>query len=579
MRKSLIPGGVCQAASFALVLSLLGCASNPRPGTGTPAAAGEETPADNSAKPAASVPGVPAASETETIPQFDGALEPPDGKWLRDEEGREYFAAEVPRVEGQYKWEGEGNKQVRLAYGLIFDVLSYDDSSFVIKVYRPVERVRRPARVEADPEAVAATYRSSLAEADRLAFVPFGNGLPAEGQWRHGFDMVDMDGDGQLDIVHGPARKAGSRPVIFLGDGKGGWKRWAAARFPQVAFDYGDAASADLDGDGDFDLVLGNHLKGVAALVNDGKGTFTMWNQGIEFQASPDPDAPAPAFSSREVEIADWNRDGRPDIIALGEGPRMTPSRGPADANFRSGSRGFVIYLNRGDGTWTKTGGPQSDDAVFGDDLALGDVNGDGITDLFTGSSVMGLRSALHLGREDGTWQTVVVDPLRPNAIFRGAGLGDFDGDGRLDIAVGYLNFEALVWRTGVDALLQRDGSWERRPLAHEEGKDGMYGLAVGDVDGDRALDIVALTGAGKSLVFLGDGKGGFTREESSDLGHPGCSGYHVELVDLDGDGAAEVVAGFGGEGSELLGPELCPSGGSLRAWKAVPGKGAKRAK
>ena len=80
-------------------------------------------------------------------------------------------------------------------------------------------------------------------------------------------------------------------------------------------------------------------------------------------------------------------------------------------------------------------------------------------------------------------------------------------------------------------------------------------------------------TGAGKSLVYLGDGKGGFTREQGAEVGETGCRGYHVELADLDGDGAAEVVAGFAGEGSELLGGETCPAGGSLRAWKAVPGK------
>lgn len=580
MFKRLIPGVVCQAlspmaASLALV-TLLGCAQSPQPNAGTPAseaertgAAGEE--ARNAAPDAPKSAPVPPVSETEALPGIEDGLEPPDGKWLVDEQGQEYFAAEVPRIEGQYKWEEEG-KRVRLAYGLMFDVLSYDDSRFVVKVLRPAERVRRPAKPGADLEAIKAAYRSDVGTVDRLRFVPFAKGLPAEGQWRHGFELVDIDRDGQLDIVHGPARKSGTRPAIFLGDGKGGWKAWTAARFPSIPFDYGDAAVGDLDGDGDLDLVLGNHLKGIVALVNDGKGTFQPWSEGIDFAARPDPGTVA--FSSREVEIADWNRDGRPDIVAIGEGPRMTPTRGADDDTFRAGSRGVVVYLNQGDGKWVKTGGSASTESVFGDDLAIGDINGDGLPDMVTGSAVMGLRSMLHLGKADGSWETSVIDAIRPNSIYRGVGLGDLDGDGRLDLVVGYISREGLVWRTGVDALLQRDGSWERRPLGNEESQAGMYSLALGDLDGNRTLDVVALTGAGESFVFLGDGKGGFTREQAPDLGQPGCRGYHVELADLDRDGAAEVVAGFAGEGGgTLLGPETCPTGGSLRAWRAVPGK------
>jgi len=56
----------------------------------------------------------------------------------------------------------------------------------------------------------------------RLRFTPFGQGLPPSGQWREGFAITDMNGDGHPDIVSGPPRKApGAGPVIFLGNGKG----------------------------------------------------------------------------------------------------------------------------------------------------------------------------------------------------------------------------------------------------------------------------------------------------------------------------------------------------------------------
>ena len=70
-----------------------------------------------------------------------------------------------------------------------------------------------------------------------MRFAPFGEGLPTSGQWREGFRIADMNEDGHPDIVHGPRRKEAGPPVIFLGDGKGSWTRWAEARFPSLPYD------------------------------------------------------------------------------------------------------------------------------------------------------------------------------------------------------------------------------------------------------------------------------------------------------------------------------------------------------
>src|SRR5690349_10500350 len=64
-------------------------------------------------------------------------LEPPDGKWLKDELGREYFVVPVPRLEGGYRWLNDEHTQVRLPYGLSLDVASYDETNFYIKIYKP----------------------------------------------------------------------------------------------------------------------------------------------------------------------------------------------------------------------------------------------------------------------------------------------------------------------------------------------------------------------------------------------------------------------------------------------------------
>jgi hypothetical protein len=560
-----------RALLLALALAAPGC-QPPQPRT-----APEAAPQQASA--AAEAPANPAAptqsAKADTAePGAQPALEPPDGKWLVDEEGREYYIYTLPRIENTYLWVEEG-KSIRVRYGLVLDLADYDEKTFYVKYYRPPAQVAssRPQVTDEERERVAASYRTEVASRDRLRFAPISQGLPSEGQWRQGFDVADLNGDGRLDLVHGPARKAGGDPAVFLGDGKGSWRRWSGMKMPNVPFDYGDAAVADLNGDGKSDLVLASHLRGLTAMLGDGKGGFTLWSQGIDFR-SPDESREAPVFTSRAVEIVDWNGDGRPDILAVGEGPTFGSSR-QVGTTPDSNSRGSVIYLNNGDGTWTRKEGS----GPFSDALAVADFNADGRPDFVTGSSQLGVKSLLNLSREDGSWETVAIAELRPRAIFRSVAAADFNRDGRTDLAVGYSSFELGVWRSGIDVLLAEGGSgWQRRALAAEESQSGIWSLAAGDLDADGATDVLGLDGEGRAWVFLGDGKGSFVREESAEVGPADgrCRGYHARLADVDGDGADEILAAFAGESQGLplagLPPVAppCPSGGSLRAWKAV---------
>lgn len=499
-----------------------------------------------------------------------GALEPPDGKWLLDDLGRHYFLMEVPNVAGTYAWVGEDKKKVRIAYGLTFDVADFNDSVIHVKVYKTDEGPSKPARHVRPPEEIAAEYAPAAPTADQFVLRPFDEGLPTSGQWREGFAVKDIDGDGQLDIVSGPARKTGSRPAIFLGDGAGHWRSWSDATFPPIAFDYGDADVGDLNGDGKADLVLASHLRGITALLGDGSGHFRPWSSGIEFATRGDPTTGALPFSSRAIKVVDWNGDHRPDVVALSEGPSLLSGR---NVKVAASPYGLVIYLNNGDGTWQKTNRAVGGSRFYGEDLKVADVDGDGRLDIVVGSQIQGFKSLLQRGLPDGAWESTAVEQVREKAIVGGVGVGDVDGDGRADLVIGYQSFEGQVWRTGVDVLFaQKQGGWRRRVLANEESMDGIYALALGDLDGDGTLDVVGLTGGGAGWIFLGDGKGDFVRELGGEISEPGCRGHHLELSDLDHDGKAEVIAEFAGEGQGLLQTETpCPSGGSIRAWKVLP--------
>jgi hypothetical protein len=523
----------------------------------TAASGGEEIPTETVAEgdgDSSDEPGEPEEQQKEELGHGGAPLAPPDGNWLVDEEGREYFVYPLPR-RGQMSFQGPD--RVQISYGLTFDLVGYDDETLYVKIYNTEGlRTTRPRSelTEEERAEILATYVVETEESHSLRYHDFDQGLPRQGQWRQGFAVGDMNGDGHADIVHGPARKSGTPPVIFLGDGAGGWQIWKDTVFPRVTFDYGDALAADFSGDGVLDLAFGMHLLGALALEGDGQGGFQAWTEGIGYD--PTGKKNPPPLSSRALASGDMNGDGKVDLVVLSDGPR-----GFEHVDF-STSYGKVVYLNQGDGTWTPKRLEEAE-RVFGDAIVVADMDGDGVLDFVTASRSRGYRAILNRGLGDGLWEPMEVDALRPLASTPGIDVEDLDGDDHLDLALSYQVFQAEAWRSGIDILYNRgDGGWERRPLEAQETKSIISDLDIGDLDGDGVWDLVAGTWDGAVLVYRGDGQGFFTRESASPLAAPTptCRAYSVGLANLDGKPGDEIVAGFAGDD--------CPRGGSLRAWR-----------
>jgi hypothetical protein len=386
------------------------------------------------------------------------------------------------------------------------------------------------------------------------------DGLPKQGQWRHGFAVADVNGDGFPDIVHGPPRKGAAHPVIFLGSAAGKWTVWNEAVFPDVPYDYGDAAVADFDGDGHLDLAFAMHLKGFVVMTNGGNGQFERLDTGMPYADA----GTLPAFSSRAIAVVDWNGDGRPDILANGEGPLIARRGQPA-----TGSTGLRLFLN-GEDSWKVIG--DEDDVTFGDAIAIGDFNGDSRPDAVTASQSMGVRAVAAMNDKGQGWIREELPGLPEHVLVWAVATGDFDNDGRDDAILGMTGWDSGGNKKhSIARYTFENDAWIRHAII-EDAHSPVTALAVGDFDGNGAMDLAAGHEDGRIALWYGDGQGGLAAIalDEAIVGEGRC--YHLTFADCDRDGRDELVAafareidgGFGGRAAQ----STSQSEGALRVWK-----------
>jgi hypothetical protein len=485
----------------------------------------------------------------------------PPVEWLTDDEGRSYRLEPLPKAQGAKL----GPDRVRTMWGVAADLAREDEQFFYIKVYKtaPAPVSKTPAKPSATAKSAAAARVTEPLPAivRRLRWTPLGAGLPTSGQWRESLVLVDVNGDGRLDIVTSPARKTMRPPSVFINGGTS-WTRSTAFTFPDRFYDYGGIAAGDLNRDGKLDLVLAEHLRGLIALQGGEGGKFADASKGLPFAEH----ANMPAFSSRNVVLTDCNGDGRLDIVALGEGPRM-PSGGGAAGTDTNIATGIGTFVQEEDGSWTPKLQVERS-GLFGAALATANVDGDGHPDLVVAPGVLGDTRLVHHGDGACGWKAETVDAARPRSYISTVAAGDLDGDGRDELIVGYTEFANETPTYGVD-VLTRDagGQWTRRALSRETGRGRITAIAAGDLDGDGKPDVVAVGEQGAVSIFIGNGKGGFVREGQSLESPGGCSGASVTIADLDRDGMADIVVGYAQEGSSAT-PGACPTEGGITAWK-----------
>jgi hypothetical protein len=291
----------------------------------------------------------------------------------------------------------------------------------------------------------------------------------------------DIDGDGDDDLFVGNTYGDPSR--LYRRDA-GGWTDVSATQLPGAPVPWvGDADFGDVDGDGDLDLVLadwGTNLNVGAPprlYLDDAAGTYT--------DATATHVPPTPIAWSWELDLADVDNDFDLDLLVASK-------------------NGSGSFLYRNDGTGHFTDATAGNLPQFGNnyETEIMDVDRDGDLDLVTLNDGTALRDHLFVNDGAGAFTDATATRLagaaNPAADDNMAAFLDVDADGDADLLIGSLSGAG-------DRLLINDGTGT---FALEAGavpgsSPGTLGIAFGDVDGDRRLDLLMGQGEAAFPDFL----------------------------------------------------------------------------
>ncbi len=312
----------------------------------------------------------------------------------------------------------------------------------------------------------------------------------------YGVALADLGLDGRVDLLAGVGFDG--QLVIHTGDGLGGFVEPLS-----VTSDLGaERTAADLDGDGDVDLVVriggAGGLDTVNIVLNDGAGNF-----------SPGASVPAGAALLGRPALADLDLDGQLDVLL------PVPGLGEL----------LVVPGDGQGGLATPLAFPAGQLPIS---VQAGDLDGDGWIDAVVGTSA---NFSLRVLLNDGAGGLVQDSwyPLGPGVFPR---LADLDEDGALDVA---------AWRANSLHVFLGDGTGGLTEIeSHPELAVDDRAVALADIDQDGHVDALSGWWPTGLVIRFGDGSGHFTTSESWSI--PGGSG-DIELADMDDDGRLDVVA------------------------------------
>lgn len=388
--------------------------------------------------------------------------------------------------------------------------------------------------------------------AQQKPFEEITTGLP--GVSRGSVVWADFNKDGKPDVfISGVTEGVLGNPTAEL------WKNLGNNKFEKVTtalfakVTHSSAAWADFNGDGYPDLVYcgttSSRTKGAITKLyinNKGNGTFTEIENPVKEKQITGETQAVPfkgVWNMPSIDIADYNKDGKPDILVAG--------------NWNSGNPGTYIaalYRNNGNDTFTeidplliKPGKTDKFPGVYFTSVAWGDFNNDGYPDLLiTGNTGGGPRNQiarLFKNNGDETFSEISEKDAPFQKVYKSTvNWVDFDGDGKQDVFItgtpGTRTYISTLYRNkgngtfeeiknnGIEPLCDASVTW------FDFDKDGKPDVLVsGFVEGTVSKSITHL--------YKNNGNGTFTK---IDIELPELYYPTVSHADINSDGLIDFT-------------------------------------
>jgi len=265
-------------------------------------------------------------------------------------------------------------------------------------------------------------------------------------------------------------------------------------------------AVGDVNNDGKNEIVVGNDRSKIEVFALDISGNLVSI-------------ATYTTVNSTNIRIADLNHDGLLDIVGIGWGTNTVG-----------------VFLQNANGTLD----PPITYAVSHegwDDLEVGDINNDGLSDIIVMSGQgFSPNIGVLIQKSDGTFEPAVYYDLGGNELAGGVAVGDVNGDNLKDIVI------STGWAglpNGLAVFSQNAAGTLNAPTPYSFG-GGATAVEIADVNSDGRQDVIIRQGS--AGICLQTANGTLTECEFYDIPSASDNRHGMAIGDINNDGKPDIV-------------------------------------